>query len=87
MKSEFDNLLGWPFKSSIKFKLVNQQKPGYDKIETFNPDQQSTSFKKPKNDMSIASGCPMFISINSFKNDGFVKDDCIFIEIDVGIDN
>ena len=35
-------------------------------------------------DMNVASGCPRFISIDSFTNGGFVKDDCVFLEIDVG---
>ena len=83
MKSEYDSRLVWPFNRSVKFRLVNQQKQG-DLVESFNPDQQSTSFRRPVKDMNVASGCPRFIRVDSFTNGGFVKDDCVFVEIDTG---
>ena len=84
MKSEYDNRLTWPFRQKINFRLVNQRTGGSDIIESFSPEQQSTSFRKPVTDMNVASGCPMFVGIQSFTNGGFVKDDCVFIDIEVG---
>ena len=83
MKSEYDSRLAWPFKSPVKFRLINQQDEGADVVEIFNPDPKSSSYRKPVKDMNVASGCPRFIEINSFLNGGFVKDDCVFIEIEV----
>ena len=84
MKSEYDSRLEWPFNRSVKFKLFNQEKRGPDLVETFNPDQQSTSFRRPVKNTNVASGCPRFIRISSFINDGFLKDDCVFFEIVIG---
>ena len=84
MKSEFDNRLIWPFTKTVNFRLINQRIGGSDIIESFIPDQQSTSFKKPVSDMNIASGCPRFAGIESFTKGGYVKDDCVFIEVEVG---
>ena len=84
MQSEYDSQLAWPFIHPIMFKLINQEKKGSDVVEIFIPDQQSLSFKKPVKEMNIASGCPRLIEIKSFINGGFVKNDTIFIKIDVG---
>ena len=74
----------WPFSQLVQFRLVNQSVTGSDLLESFNPDGQSSSFQKPVKDMNVASGCPKFVTIRDFKNGGYVKDDCIFIEIDIG---
>ena len=58
MRSEHDNLLSWPFKQSVGFTLVNQKNPAASITEAFVPDRHSPSFKKPENDMNIASGFP-----------------------------
>ena len=54
MKGEFDNILQWPFTHKVTFKLINQT-GGRDIIDTFQPDPMSSSFRKPKSDMNIAS--------------------------------
>ena len=79
MKGEFDNILQWPFTHKVTFKLLNQT-GGRDILDTFQPDPMSSSFKKPKSDMNIASGCPRFVSHQDLKNGGFVLDDTIFIK-------
>ncbi len=78
MKGEFDNILQWPFTHKVTFKLVNQN-GGRDVVDTFQPDPMSSSFRKPKSDMNIASGCPRFISHTELKN-GFTVDDTVFIK-------
>ena len=82
MKGEFDNILQWPFTHKVTFKLLNQT-GGRDILDTFQPDPMSSSFKKPKSDMNIASGCPRFVSHQDLKNGGFVLDDTIFIRCTV----
>ena len=61
MRGEFDNILQWPFTHKVTFKLINQA-GGRDIVDTFQPDPMSTSFRKPKSDMNIASGCPRSVS-------------------------
>ena len=79
MRGEFDNILPWPFTQRVTFRLINQGK-GRDVVDTFQPDPLSSSFKKPKSDMNIASGCPRFISHDSLKSGGFIAEDTIFIK-------
>ena len=79
MRGEFDNILQWPFTHKVTFKLVNQT-GARDVIDTFQPDPMSSSFRKPKSDMNVASGCPRFVAHQELKNGGFIMDDTIFIK-------
>jgi len=83
MKSEYDNLLMWPFQKGVRMRLINQVDGENDIIESFESNVNSSSFMKPKKDMNIASGCPLFIEKEKFLNDGFIKDDTIFIDLSV----
>lgn len=81
MKSEYDNLLDWSFNKHVMFRLINQE--NYEKSiqESFLPDSSSSSFQKPVREMNVAAGCPLFITKKKLYDEGFVKDNCIFIEI------
>ena len=79
MHGEFDNILQWPFTHKVTFKLINQAR-GTDIVYTLQPDPMSSSFRKPKSDMNIASGCPRFISLTGLGQGGFIVDDTIFIK-------
>ena len=79
MRGEFDNILQWPFTHKVTFKLINQS-GGRDIVDTFQPDPMSSSFRKPKSDMNIASGCPQFVSHTELERGGFIVDDTIFIK-------
>lgn len=83
MRGEFDNILPWPFTQRVTFRLINQnqnQGNGRDIVDTFQPDPMSSSFKKPKSDMNIASGCPRFISHDNLRSGGYIVEDTIFIK-------
>ena len=86
MRGEFDSILQWPFTHKVTFKLINQT-GGKDIIDTFQPDPMSSSFRKPKSDMNIASGCPRFVSHNDLKNGGFIVEDTVFIKCSVDCSN
>ena len=79
MRGEFDNILQWPFTHKVTFKLINQA-GGRDIVDSFRPDPMSSSFRKPKSDMNIASGCPRFVSHTELERGGFIVDDMIFIK-------
>ena len=79
MRGEFDNILQWPFTHKVTFKLLNQA-GGRDIVKTFLPDPMNNSFRKPKCDMNIASGCPRFVSHTKLERGGFIGDDTIFIK-------
>lgn len=83
MKSEYDNLLDWPFTKQVKFTLINQTSRQKDSVENLVGNKDSSSFRKPVKDMNVASGCPLFASLETLEKDGFIKDDCLYIEIKV----
>ena len=84
MKSEYDAILQWPFQKKIQFKLINQKDRSKDHGEQMYPSKDSSSFQKPTKDMNIASGCPLFISLDRLEPEGFLKDGNLFIEVKVG---
>lgn len=82
MKGNFDAILTWPFKQRVTFCLINQQGENH-VIDSFRPDQTSSSFKRPTSDMNIASGCPLFVRLDDLTNpkNGYLKDDTLFIKV------
>ena len=86
MKGSFDALLPWPFRQKVTFGLINQMGRG-DVTDSFHPDPLSDSFQRPLKEMNVASGCPTFVSRELLWTGGFVKDDCIFLQIKVDTPN
>ena len=78
MHGEFDNILQWPFTHKVTFKLINQA-GGRDIVDTFQPDPMSSSFRKPKSDMNVASGFSRFVSHTELEMSGFIVEDTLFI--------
>jgi len=83
MKSEYDNILEWPFQKTVKFALINQENRSKDHVEKMFPSKDSSSFQKPKKEMNIASGCPLFIPIERLEKEGFLKDDSLFLDVKI----
>jgi len=83
MKSEYDNILDWPFQKKVKFTLINQENRSKDHVEKMFPNKDSSSFQKPKIEMNVASGCPLFIPIERLEKEGFLKDDSLFLDIKI----
>ena len=85
MKGPHDAILSWPFDIPVKFELMDLSGGRDNVVDTFRPDPSSSSFKKPTTNMNIASGCPTFISISDFemKRQKFVKEDALYIKIEV----
>ena len=82
MKGEYDALLPWPFHHKVTFRLLDQGGSA-DVTDSFRPDPNSSSFKKPTSDMNIASGCPTFISHRTLRTRGYARDDTLFIKVTV----
>lgn len=82
MRGEYDALLPWPFSQKVTFRLMDQN-GDQDVVDSFRPDPNSSSFRKPTSNMNIASGCPLFISHSALQTRGYVKDGIIFIRIDI----
>ena len=86
MRGEYDALLPWPFTQKIHFRVVDQDRIR-DAFDSFRPDPNSSSFKRPRSDMNIASGCPTFISHTELREGGYVRDDTMFVKITVDMTN
>ncbi|CAB4016726.1 TNF receptor-associated factor 3-like, partial [Paramuricea clavata] len=80
MRGDFDALQTWPFQKKITMMLLDQGN-GDHMIDAFNSDPQSSSFQRPKSDMNIASGSPLFMPLDSLNNRQYIKDDVLFIKI------
>lgn len=83
MKSEYDALLHWPFRSKVKLSLMDQETHKKNHSDSFTPDPTSNSFKRPTSNANIASGFPMFIPQSLAENPVYLKDDVIFVKAEV----
>ena len=83
MKSEYDQLLNWPMQRRITLELINHVNEAENVIESFVSNPRSSSFQRPTNNMNVASGCPMFISIEKFLTGGFIVDNSAYIKTTV----
>lgn len=83
LKGDYDAILTWPFSKRVIFTVFDQS-GGVPVRDSFRTDPNSSSFKRPTSDMNIASGCPLFLPLSRLQgNDGFVKDNVMFIKTQV----
>ncbi|XP_046855637.1 TNF receptor-associated factor 3-like [Xenia sp. Carnegie-2017] len=80
MKGDYDALQTWPFRKKITMMLMDQGN-GDHMIDAFHSDPQSSSFQRPKSDMNIASGSPLFMPLEMLNNRQYIKDDTLFIKL------
>ena len=84
MKGEFDALLNWPFRQKVMLTLLDQSPERCHMSETFLPDPNSSSFRRPTSDMNIASGCPLVIPLKTLRESPrYTREDTLYIRINV----
>ena len=83
LRGEYDALLSWPFKQKCSFVLIDQSKAKQHIRDSFKPDPNSNSFSRPKSEMNIASGLPLFCPLETVFSDKreFIKENTLFIKI------
>lgn len=85
MKSEYDDLLKWPFSHSVTITLINQTSPqisGKCITHKLKPNPTSSSFLKPQDTFNIASGFPCFALIDPTLSDpNFCRNDTIYFRV------
>lgn len=86
LKGDYDALLPWPFVQKVTFILVDHDNIN-NHVQTFQANGQGTSFRRPRGEINVASGCPTFCPLEKFKNTGFIKDDCMFLKTLVDLTN
>ena len=80
MQGKYDSLLPWPFQQKITMKLLDQEQVSH-VTNTFRPDPNSQNFQRPRSEMNIATGCPLFCSHSQLRSRGYVRNDTMFIKI------
>lgn len=80
MRGQYDSLMSWPFTQKVTLILMDQI-GGRHIIDAFHPDPRSSSFQRPKSEMNIASGCPLFTPLDRLDSENYVKEDIMFIKI------
>ncbi|XP_067938629.1 TNF receptor-associated factor 5-like [Watersipora subatra] len=83
MRGEYDELLEFPFRQRVTFTLLSPRNPCINKVETFLPDPDSSSFRRPQTEMNIASGCPQFVPHSDVESSNYLISDCIYIRVAV----
>jgi len=84
MKSEYDDILSWPFRHRVTLSLINQNNPLSTEaaiMRKFVPNPESSSFQKPKDTFNIASGFPEFAELHILNDSSFVKNDTIYFRV------
>ena len=81
MQSEYDSVLVWPLMRKVSLILMSQSS-GKDWANHFFSDPDSDCFKRPKTNMNLATGCPLFVPHTMLEStdSGYLKDDTIYIK-------
>ena len=79
-RSEHDVLLRWPFRQKVTIMLLDQDNVEH-VTDAFRPDPNSSSFQRPRRDMNIASGCPLFCALSQLERRAYIKEDVIFLKV------
>jgi len=81
LRGEFDSLLPWPLSKKIVITLINQRKHG-NLVMTLSS-QEETSFRRLCTTNQEFYGFLRFAKHETIKSQGFLKDDRIFIKVEV----
>lgn len=92
-QSQNDAVLQWPFGHKIKLTLLSQaEDPLQRKDVTFvvkpNLTKENKPFVgRPQTERNAAFGARSFVALSMMEQMKFIKDDCIFIRVDVDMEN
>ena len=90
MKSDYDNLLPWPFRQKVRLTLINQKNKDASITKAFIPNQESPSFQKPQDGINVANGFPEFAEQDILNDENFTLGDMIYLKCQVetlGLEN
>lgn len=86
MKGEYDAILPWPFKQNVDFVLMDQDDDvnnRQNKVWKLSCERNSDYFKRPNKSKSLGFGCPKFVSLETLRTKNYIKDQTLFIKIEV----
>ena len=85
-KGDYDAILPWPFKQNVDFVLIDQDDDiakRQNKVWSLSCERNSDYFKRPNKSKYLGFGCPKFVSLETLKTRNYIKDQTIFIKIEV----
>lgn len=83
MKGECDTLLKWPFQHKVVISVLDQDTNNRNIIDAFRPDPTSNSFKRPSEEVNVASGFPLFAPQYQVEGGTYMRDDNLFIQVEI----
>lgn len=83
MRGDFDDILSWPFRNLVKITLLNMDPKKQNIERVLIPRVELQHFHKPTKFMNNAIGFPRFCSQDSLYSEGYVRDDSLFVKIEV----
>ena len=85
-KGKYDAVLTWPFKQRVYFTLLDQSEDEENRVhETkgLECNRKSASFFRPTTSSNPGWGFPKFIELDKLQDGPYLKDDCIFLKIEI----
>ena len=85
MRGEYDAILPWPFKRTVKFTLIDQQENSDKKKNigaTYNPGDEPRAFGRPQTQENTGFG--KSLSQDKLQTGPYVVDDTLFLQVEVG---
>ena len=85
MRGEYDAILPWPFKRTVKFTLIDQQENSDKKKNigaTYNPSDEPRAFGRPQTQENTGFG--KSLSQDKLQTGPYVVDDTLFLQVEVG---
>lgn len=81
-KGPYDGSLQWPFKQKVTFSLLSQVSPSEHLVKHIQPDG-SSQYQRPSQPTGQLFGIEKFFPKDDLESKGYLKDDVIFLKIQV----
>ena len=85
MEGPYDEMLIWPFRNKVTFMIWDPNRTEH-MIDAFRPDPKSCSYWRPRGKPNFPSGFPTFLSLESLDNHGYLRDDTLYVQVIIEID-
>lgn len=87
MKGEYDAILDWPFKKKVRVTLIDQQEDPVERknvFQTISLGDHPENGARPVNEENTGRGHTEFISHEKLFSRCYLKDDTLFLQVEVG---
>lgn len=91
-RGDYDALLVWPFSHRVTFTLLDQNEDVNNRhpiTYALKPNvckENKPFLERPIGERNASFGCPKFVDLNAMTKSNYVKDDTIFIKVEVDSD-